>query len=55
MYYALLGDRDRSIAALESGLSVHAPRLSQLKVSPWIDTLRGDPRFERIMAQLQFP
>ena len=55
MYFTLLGDRERAIVALQSGLRAHHPRLSQLKVSPWTDALRGDPRFEEIMRQLAFP
>jgi serine/threonine-protein kinase len=55
MFYALLGDRDRAIGALEAALRIRHPRLSQLKASPWADPLRGDPRFEQIMRALAFP
>jgi tetratricopeptide (TPR) repeat protein len=55
MYCVLLGNREKALVALEAGLRRHHPRLSQLKVSPWADPLRGDPRFEHIMRQLAFP
>jgi serine/threonine-protein kinase len=55
LYYALLGERERALSALEQGLRVRAGMLSQLRTAPWLDPLRREPRFERIMAELRFP
>jgi eukaryotic-like serine/threonine-protein kinase len=55
MYYALLDERERALDALEQAMRVRAPMLAQLKVAPWLDPLRSDPRFAAILAQLAFP
>jgi adenylate cyclase len=55
-YYRLqLGDRDRSIQALERALDERAPFLSQIGMSRIWDPLRGDPRFHRVWAALDLP
>ena len=55
MYAALIGDRDRAIEALEHGLSARSVMMAGLKVAPWLDALRGDPRFTRMIRAMQFP
>jgi serine/threonine-protein kinase len=55
LIYSALGEKDQAIAELESALSEHDYLLPRLKVEPFFDPLRGDPRFERIVAQLSFP
>jgi tetratricopeptide (TPR) repeat protein len=55
MYWALLGETDRSIDALETALRARSPHLVQLRMAAWADPMRGDPRFQRILRQLAFP
>ena len=52
---AWVGEKELACEELEkaiplSGLGVHT--YGQLKLSPWWDPLRGDPRFEKIVADL---
>jgi len=52
--YTLLGDREQALALLSGLLDkayaepLDAPRLQR---EPWWDPLRGDPRFERLLAR----
>ena len=55
LIYSALGEKDKSIAELESASSEHDYLLARIKVEPFFDPLRGDPPFERIVAQLSFP
>lgn len=54
-YAALMGDPDRALAALERGLAERSPMMAQVKVAPWLDPLRAEPRFQRIVQELRFP
>jgi serine/threonine protein kinase/tetratricopeptide (TPR) repeat protein len=54
-YYQYLDQTDLALAALERGLKLHEPMMVTIKSAPWADPLRGDPRFERIVAQMNFP
>jgi len=50
-----LGDKDRTLEYLNRGLQQHCGGLHVLKVDPWYDGLRDDPRFKEVIAQLRFP
>jgi TolB-like protein/DNA-binding SARP family transcriptional activator/Flp pilus assembly protein TadD len=54
-YRTQLGAEDQAIAALESGLSAGAPMMVQIGHAPWVDPLRDQPRFQRLVRQLGFP
>jgi TolB-like protein/Tfp pilus assembly protein PilF len=55
-YYRLqLGDPDRSIRALERAVDDRSPFLALISVSRQWDPLRGDPRFQRVLAALDRP
>jgi TolB-like protein/Tfp pilus assembly protein PilF len=50
---AWVGDNDLACEQLATALRYPAsPTYGQLKLMPWWDPLRGDPRFERIVASL---
>jgi len=50
--YALLGDRDRAFALLEQAYAEKDWTLREVKVSPMLDSLRGDPRFAKLLKKL---
>ena len=43
------GDVEQAIAWLATGVEEHDPMCVFLKVSPYFDPLRGDPRFQRLV------
>jgi hypothetical protein len=54
-YYVLIGERDQVIEALERGLAARSPVMGSLKVVPWLDPMRSDPRLTRIIRAMHFP
>jgi serine/threonine-protein kinase len=54
-YYVLMGERDQVFDALERGLAARSAQMTSLKVVPWLDPVRGDPRFTRIIRAMHFP
>jgi TolB-like protein len=50
--YAQRGQPDKSFAALQRGLEVNDPGLNTLRVDPLFDPVRKDPRFTKILNQL---
>ena len=53
--YGGLGDIDRAIAWYEKGLEERAPNMVYLRVSVQSDAVRGDPRFQALLRQMNFP
>lgn len=47
-----LGERERALDWLETGLRRREPSLTSLKVHPAYDSLRGEPRFEALLEAL---
>lgn len=53
LIHVALGDKDRAIAWLErSYQSRESMEISLIRISPFLDPLRGDPRFERLANQV---
>jgi tetratricopeptide (TPR) repeat protein len=52
MVYLGLGDRDRAIGLLRDAARQGAQSLVFLKVDPWFDPLRSDPRFQALLREL---
>jgi tetratricopeptide (TPR) repeat protein len=50
--YAQRGDTNKVFAALHRGLEVNDPGLNTLRVDPLFDPVRNDPRFAKILQQL---
>jgi TolB-like protein len=50
-----LDDRDRAFRYLELAREQHAPWLAYMKVSPWFDSVRDDPRFDDLLRRMNFP
>ena len=50
--YLGLGDKDKAFAALEQEYQVRSLGMTSLKVNPWYDGLRSDPRFTDLLARM---
>src|SRR5262245_47191533 len=50
--YAALGERDEAFAELEKAYQAHDWFLPRLKVDPFMDPLRDDPRFKILVKRL---
>lgn len=53
--YAALGDKNAAFAELETAFRNHDWFLKLLKVDPFMDPLRGDPRFDEMIYRLKLP
>jgi len=53
--YAQWGDRAQALDWLETAYRVRDPGLLQLKVDFLLDPLRGEPRFQSVLAKMNFP
>jgi regulator of sirC expression with transglutaminase-like and TPR domain len=53
--YARLGDRNQALAALETALEQRDSNLTYVRVEPAFDEIRSDPRFQKVMQQLNMP
>jgi TolB-like protein/Flp pilus assembly protein TadD len=51
LVYAGLGDRDEAFAWLEEAYKTHSEGLTNLKIDPCLDPLRGDPRFADLLRR----
>jgi hypothetical protein len=55
MYRVLMGDHESALAAIERAVKARTPRMAGLKVAPWHEPLRRDPRMQALLRQLRFP
>jgi tetratricopeptide (TPR) repeat protein len=53
--FAQAGDADRVFAELANAIQAKDPGLSDLRVDPFLDPVRADPRFSVLLRQLSFP
>jgi len=53
--YAALGDKDNAFAELEKAYQAHDWFLQRLKVDPFIDNLRDDPRYKNLLKRMNLP
>jgi TolB-like protein/Tfp pilus assembly protein PilF len=53
--YAALGDKDAAFAELEEAFRDHDWFINRLRVDPFMDPLRGDPRFDAMVKRLGLP
>jgi TolB-like protein/Tfp pilus assembly protein PilF len=53
--YAQLGDRDRAFAELDNAIRVRDSGLTGLKMDPFLDPIRADPRYAALLRRLNFP
>ena len=50
--YVGLGDKDQAFAAFNEAYEIHSVGLTSLKVHPWYDSLRKDPRFADLLRRM---
>jgi hypothetical protein len=50
--YLGLGDNEQALAWLERAYQEHAPILQYIKVHPFLDPLRNDPRFTDLVRRV---
>ena len=53
--YAQLGDKDAAFAALDHAWEVRDSGLLDVKVNPYLDALRSDPRYAALVKRVGFP
>jgi tetratricopeptide (TPR) repeat protein len=53
--YAQRGDSDVALKWLDKAVELHDPGLVEIKVDPFLDPIRGLPRFKEIVEKLKFP
>ncbi|HEX3100155.1 MAG TPA: tetratricopeptide repeat protein, partial [Pyrinomonadaceae bacterium] len=53
--YAALGEKDAAFAEFEKAYRNHDWFLQRLKVDPFIDNLRDDPRYKDLLKRLNLP
>ena len=53
--YAVLGKKDKAFAELERSYDARDWDFNRLKIDPFVDSLRGDPRFEKLLERLNLP
>ena len=47
-----VGERDKALAELERGFAEHDAYLPRLRVDPFMDPLRSDPRFVELLKRM---
>ncbi len=55
LIYAALGDRDKAVAELEKAFEERDYLLPRIKVEPFLDPLRDDPRFKDLIKRMGLP
>jgi hypothetical protein len=50
-FFALLGDHDSALPLIEQAVSRWPPTRSYLRLHPRWDSMRADPRFQKLFAQ----
>ncbi len=53
--YAAIGDKDGAFAELEKAYKNHDWFLQRIKVDPFMDPLRDDPRFDEMVKRIHLP
>ena len=54
-FFAELGEKDKAFAMLNEAIETKDQHTAQMKVDPYMDPLRDDPRFREVMKKAGFP
>ena len=52
MLYTAMNEREQAFSCLEKAYEIHDAQLQYLGVSPELDPLRSDPRFQNLMRRV---
>jgi len=55
LIYAGLGEKAQALACLERAFAERSTWMPYLKVDPWLDSLRSEPRFQDLLRRMNFP
>ena len=53
--YAVIGEKDKAFHLLEKGYQEKSPFMAYIKVYPWLDSLRSDPRYADLVRRMGLP
>jgi hypothetical protein len=53
MIFVALGDKDEAFACMDRAYEERASWLLTLRVNPWVDPLRSDPRFDELVRRVE--
>jgi serine/threonine protein kinase/Tfp pilus assembly protein PilF len=54
-FFAELGEKDKAFATLNEAIETKDQHTGQMKVDPYMDPLRDDPRFHEVLKKAGFP
>ena len=54
-YYATLGEKERAFEQLNKAYEMRESRLRNMKIDPFLDGLRDDPRYTQMLRKVGFP
>ncbi len=54
-FFAELGEKDKAFAALNEALETKDQHTAQMKIDPYMNPLRDDPRFQELLKKAGFP
>jgi TolB-like protein/Flp pilus assembly protein TadD len=53
LVYVALGDKDEAFPWMDKAYEEHSAWLLSLRVNPWVDPLRSDPRFDELVRRVE--
>jgi hypothetical protein len=55
LIYMGLREKDKAFEWLEKAYEDRDTHMANVKVDPWLDPLRSDPRFQNLLRRMNFP
>jgi hypothetical protein len=53
--FAQAGDKERALASMDSAWAIRDGGLINIRVDPFLDPIRNEPRFQAIVKKMNFP
>ncbi len=54
-FFAELGEKDKAFATLNEAIETKDQHTAWMKVDPYMDPMRDDPRFQEVLKKAGFP